>query len=118
MSTTDAKDADMTDPQSRIFHESTPDEWDETTLLDKPDGTLDDLEPDDATRKTVDDHEADGWDAERAGPKSLEQARENLAARIADPSAPDTDGEYTAYDELDPDAEHDGDELADEIRGQ
>lgn len=89
----------MTDPQARIFRESTPDEWHEAALVDHPDATLDDLEPD-GSRRTVDEYERDGWDAERAGPKTLAQARENLAARIADPSAPDTPAELGAYDDL------------------
>ena len=88
----------MTDPQSRIFRDATRDEWDEVELVDNEHATLDDLEPDDATRKTVDEYEAEGWDAERSGPKTLDEAREILAARIADPSAPETDAEAGAYD--------------------
>lgn len=86
----------MTDPQSGVFHESTQDDWTEADLVDHPDGTLDDLEPEPV--KTVDEYEAEEWDSELAGPKTLDEARENLAARINDPHAPDTKDEASAYD--------------------
>ena len=44
--------------------------------------------------------DADGWDAERTGPKSVPEAREQLARRIADPSAPDGDEVARAYDDI------------------
>lgn len=88
----------MTDPQTRIFRDATADQWQESALVDHPDATLDDLEP--GVRRSVDEHEADGWDSERAGPKTLDMARENLAARIADPDAPDGPAEFGAYDDL------------------
>lgn len=86
----------MTDPQSQVFREATQDDWTEVELLDHPDGTLDDLEP--APVKTVDQYESEGWDAERVEPKTIDEARDNLAARIADPHAPDTENETGAYD--------------------
>ena len=87
----------MTDPQSRIFRDAQPDELSDYGLLDHPQGTLEDFDP--QPGKTREDYEAEGWDSERAGPKSLEQARENLAARIADPACPDTDAEAGAYND-------------------
>lgn len=45
------------------------------------------------------DYEAEQWDAGRDGPKSLDEARVALAARIADPDAPDGDEVRGAYDE-------------------
>lgn len=39
-----------------------------------------------------------GWDTGREGPKSLAEAREALAARIADPHAPDDESVAGAYD--------------------
>ena len=88
----------MTDAQSRAFRDATPDEWQESTLADNEHGTLDDLDPDGA-RRSVEEYEAAGWDAERTGPKTVDEARESLAARIADPSAPDTEDEAGAYGE-------------------
>lgn len=91
----------MTDPQADAFRESGPEDWDETSLVDHPHGTLRGLEDQvpAAWAQVRDQHERDGWDAERAGPKSVEQARENLAARIGDPACPDTDAQAGAYDE-------------------
>lgn len=47
------------------------------------------------------DYEAKDWDAERIGPKSLAEARQALAERIADPVAPDGPEVEVAYDGLD-----------------
>jgi len=47
------------------------------------------------------DHEAEDWDAERTGPKTLTEARVQLAERIADPAAPDGHEVAGAYDDLD-----------------
>lgn len=47
--------------------------------------------------------EAENWDAGREGPKSVAEAREALAARIADPLAPDGDEVAGAYDDLEDD---------------
>jgi len=46
------------------------------------------------------DYEAGRWDAGRVGPKSLDDARAQLAARIDDPSAPDGAEVAGAYDDL------------------
>lgn len=46
----------------------------------------------------VEEHEAAEWDADRTGAKTPEEAAQALAARVADPSAPDTDA--AAYDGL------------------
>jgi hypothetical protein len=48
-----------------------------------------------------DDWEALRWDAERTGPKTLEEARAALAERIVDPAAPDDGTHAGAYDDLD-----------------
>lgn len=45
-----------------------------------------------------DEFEEHGWDAGREGPKSLEEAQAALAARIADPGAPDGPDVAGAYD--------------------
>jgi hypothetical protein len=45
-----------------------------------------------------DDYEAELWDAGREGPKTVDEARDALAARIADPNAPDSDEVAGAYD--------------------
>lgn len=41
-----------------------------------------------------------GWDAAGSGPKSVEDAEEALAGRIADPAAPDGPESAHAYDGL------------------
>jgi hypothetical protein len=46
-------------------------------------------------------YEQDWWDRDRSWPKSLVEAKAALAARVADPSAPDQDA--TAYDGLEMD---------------
>lgn len=54
----------------------------------------------DLTRiRLPDDYEQDHWDTDRTSPKSVEEAREALVARIADPHAPDSEAEASAYDE-------------------
>lgn len=45
-----------------------------------------------------DDYEADMWDVGRGEPKTVDEARAALAARIADPNAPDGDEAAGAYD--------------------
>jgi hypothetical protein len=50
--------------------------------------------------RTPAEWESEGWDAGREGPKSLAEAREALAARIADPHAPDDESMAHAYDDL------------------
>ncbi len=55
---------------------------------------------DSAPIKTPEEWDAEGWDADRQGPKDLGEARSALDARIADPHAPDTEAEFGAYDGL------------------
>lgn len=54
-----------------------------------------------APTRTPDEWEEQRWDAERSAPKTLDEARAALQARVEDPAAPDTDA--TLYDGL-PDA--------------
>jgi hypothetical protein len=54
--------------------------------------------PDDEPIRSPDEWRATGWDEGREPPKTLAEARAALAARVADPAAPDTDA--TAYDDL------------------
>jgi hypothetical protein len=59
-------------------------------------------EPGDTTPiKTPQEWDAEGWDADRQQPKTLDEARAALAARIAARNAPDTDADAGAYDALD-----------------
>lgn len=87
----------MSDLQSSAFRDAPPSAWDETPLVEHPDLTLADLEPEHEHSREA--YEAARWDAGRTGPKTLDEARENLAARIDDPAAPDTEDEAGAYDE-------------------
>jgi hypothetical protein len=68
----------------------------ETSLLD--DAVV--HQPGDATPiKTPEEWDAEGWDAGRQHPKTLDEARAALAARIAVHDAPDTEADAGAYDE-------------------
>lgn len=49
---------------------------------------------------TPEDHERARWDAGRDAPKTVAEARAALAARIADPAAPDDESMAGAYDDL------------------
>lgn len=77
------------DRQSEAFRQAGPDDW------------APDLEPNTAgAGRVLTPEEWDdlAWDHGREEPKSLDDAREALAARVADPAAPDDDA--SAYDEL------------------
>ena len=90
------------DPQSRAFREA--------GAADRWDGSLRDLAANaevsavhgpiaDVSRIQLPHHYefGTGWDADRDGPKTIEQAREALAVRIADPAAPDSEAEAGVY---------------------
>ncbi|MFN2497079.1 MAG: hypothetical protein ABR608_14420 [Pseudonocardiaceae bacterium] len=88
------------DPQAAAFRTATEADWvdDERMQAMLATGELIYWAPDDRTPiRTPEQWEAEGWDADRAPAKTLAQAREALAARIADPSAPDTAAEANAY---------------------
>lgn len=56
-------------------------------------------EPGDTTPiKSPEEWDAEGWDADRQQPKTLDEARTALAARIAAHDAPDTEADAGAYD--------------------
>ncbi|WP_284744321.1 hypothetical protein [Amycolatopsis sp. RTGN1] len=56
-------------------------------------------EPGDPTPiKTPEEWDAEGWDAGRQNPKTLDEAREALDSRIAAHDAPDTEADAGAYD--------------------
>ncbi|MFJ9780653.1 hypothetical protein ACIRSS_13785 [Amycolatopsis sp. NPDC101161] len=58
-------------------------------------------QPDDSTPiKSPEEWDAEGWDAGRRNPKTLDEAREALATRIAAHDAPDTEADAGAYDGL------------------
>lgn len=86
------------DPQAEAFHAAHPDDLAGDELLAEMlrDGLL--VDTTDEPIVPVESHEAAHWDRERQGPKSVEQARDALASRVADPAAPD--GDATAYDDL------------------
>lgn len=98
----------MTDPtndeQRRAFVEATSSDWAaEAELLADAAIHLPD-DPDAEPIRTPEEWDADGWDEERDGPKSLDEARQALADRIANPHAPDTEAVAGAYDELEGEA--------------
>jgi hypothetical protein len=88
------------DRQKAAFIKATESDWTRQTELLQ--GTVV-HEPDDPDAEPIREPEewhAQGWDAEREPPKTIAQAREALAARIADTNAPDTDAVANAYDDL------------------
>jgi hypothetical protein len=87
------------DTQAEAFRNAGPEDWmtDDDLEAALGDGTL--LVATSEEFRTVEEHEADGWDSERVGTKDLDAAKAALADRVDDPSAPDDDPE--AYDELD-----------------
>jgi hypothetical protein len=86
------------DSQSEAFREAAPDELvtDEQIEAMLRSGEL--IDGTGAPRVSIDDYEFLRWDAARVGPKTLDEARAALAARVDDPSAPDNDPH--AYDEV------------------
>jgi hypothetical protein len=93
------------DPQSWAFREATEsDAWDGNIVnLLAEGGAYHEPITDLTQLRLPEHHEADGWDAGREAPKTVVEAREALAARIADPSAPDAEDHAGAYDDLDND---------------
>lgn len=85
------------DRQAEAFRDASPGDWATDALLtgavvhepDSPDPIASPEEWDDR-----------GWDAGREPPKTLTEAQALLAARIADPDAPDDDTVAGAYDDL------------------
>jgi hypothetical protein len=58
-------------------------------------------EPGDTTPiKSPEEWDAEGWDAGRQSPKTLDEARAALAARIAAHDSADTEADAGAYDAL------------------
>lgn len=90
------------DPQSRVYREATAaDHWDDdvNALIEQEGAVYHDEITSIEDIPGPDAYEAEQWDTGRDGPKTIAEAREALAARIADPAAPDTDAEAGAYDE-------------------
>lgn len=89
------------DAQSRAFREATVvDQWDGDleTLVAEHGATVHPPITDLSQLVLPDDYEAGrGWDSGRDGPKTIGEARAALAARIADPAAPDSDADAGAY---------------------
>jgi hypothetical protein len=85
------------DRQSDAFRNAQPSDWATDTLL--ADAVVHEpgsLEP----IAAPEDWEDREWDAGRGTPKSLIEAQALLAARIADPEAPDDETVAGAYDQL------------------
>jgi len=84
------------DRQSDAYRNATEADWagvnlDECDIY--PDG-------DERPIRTPEEFEADNWDSARQAPKTLDEAKAALAARIADPDAPDDESVAHAYDHL------------------
>lgn len=93
-----------TDPQSRAFREATDaDHWDDdvNTLIAEHGAEYHDPISDLSQVRMPEDYETAEWDTGRETPKTVAEAREALARRIADPEAPDTEAEAHAYDDED-----------------
>ncbi|HTF54636.1 MAG TPA: hypothetical protein VK735_44950 [Pseudonocardia sp.] len=96
--------ADQSDTQSRAFRGMT--EADRVgdaeirahaSAVHHPPDNLNDLL---AVLTLPDEYDADGWDSAALQPKTTGEARAALAARIADPNAPDNATHARAYDQL------------------
>lgn len=89
------------DRQSQAFREAGPaDRWDgHLPDIETAGGTVHDpvLELSDVVLPW--EYELGNWDADRVGPKTPQEAAEALAARIADPAAPDSEHDAGAYDD-------------------
>jgi hypothetical protein len=83
------------DRQSEAYRHATEADWAGVDLTECAVYRDDDPEP----IRTPEDHEQAEWDANRKNPKTVEEARRALAARIADPAAPDDESVASAYDE-------------------
>jgi hypothetical protein len=91
-----------TDLQSRAFREATDaDYWgDDIDALVQIEGAVYHTPITDISQILLPEQwEAEEWDKGRGDPKSVTEARDALAGRIADPSASDTDAEAGAYDD-------------------
>lgn len=84
------------DRQTEAFRNATEADWAGVDLAECVVYTDGDPQPI-ATRE---EWEAAGWDRDREPPKTLDEARAALAARIADPAAPDDESVAGAYDDL------------------
>jgi hypothetical protein len=99
----DAPDFVPTDPQSKAFREATAeDHWtdDISALIEEHGAKYHEPVADISEIRSPEDYESDEWDVDREPPKSLEDAKASLAARISNPEAPDVDEDINAYDEL------------------
>jgi hypothetical protein len=87
------------DAQSRAFREARPED---RVADDDLAGHAETVHGpgDHATIRLPEQWEDEQWDAERVGPKSVDEARAQLLARINDPTAPDGAEVAGAYDEL------------------
>lgn len=86
-----------TDRQSLAFRDATAADWMGTEDLSECDVYADD---DPRPIRTPEEYEAEQWDAGRETPKSLAEAKDALAERIANPDAPDGDEVAHAYDHV------------------
>jgi hypothetical protein len=80
------------DMQSRAFREASFTDWSAVTGLERV--------PDAQRIVAPDEWDALRWDGARGVPKGVDEARQALAARVADPQAPDDDS--SVYDANDP----------------
>lgn len=84
------------DRQSQVYRDATEADWAGVDL-----STCDVYHDGDSRPiRTPEQFDAKGWDADREPPKTLEEARQALAARIVDPNAPDDESVAHAYDDL------------------
>lgn len=90
-----------TDPQSVAFREAEPeDSWDGAIASLVVDGAVHHPPIVDVGEiRLPEDYESDNWDGDREGPKTLDEARAALAARIDARSAPDARDVAGAYDD-------------------
>lgn len=88
------------DPQRAAFADSEESDWARSAELMEGAVVHEPGDPEAPPIKSPQEWDAEGWDAERQPPKTIEESRAALAARIADPDAPDTEAHAGAYDAL------------------
>jgi hypothetical protein len=88
----------MADPQTEAFAGADEQDWAQSAAL--LEGCVVHEPDDDEPIREPEEWHAEGWDADRQPPKTVEEARAALAGRIADPDAPDTEDHAGAYDDI------------------
>lgn len=89
-----------TDPQHLAFAESGESDWARAAALLEDAVVHEPGDPDAEPIRTPEEWDGELWDSERQPPKTIEEAKAALAARVADPDAPDQPDHVGVYNDL------------------